>query len=165
MQADDGVVLLRQLELSDVDTHLAGEDDDLVRWYNGGPGTRATVEAHVRAARAAWEAGGPTFTFGICTGDPAQLVGTVDAHLTLPSLRAGQANIAYGLYPSARGRAWRREPSSWCATSSPAAPRSSRRSSGSTRANGASAAVALRAGFTLARRGVDGELDRYVRNL
>ncbi len=80
----DGVVVLCPLDLDDVAEHLAGEDDELVRWLNGGPGTRETVEAHVRACIAAWEAGGPTITFGIREGRPERLVGTVDAHLELP---------------------------------------------------------------------------------
>ena len=79
----DGVVVLRPLDLRDVADHLAGEDEELVRWLNGGPGTRKTVEAHVRACMAAWEAGGPTITLGIRAGVPERLVGTVDALLEL----------------------------------------------------------------------------------
>src|SRR5450756_2528973 len=103
-QLTDGIVVLRPLDLGDVAEHLAGEDEELVRWLNGGPGTRETVEAHVRACMAAWQTGGPTITFGIRAGEPERLVGTVDAHLELAGLEAGQANIAYGLYPQARGR-------------------------------------------------------------
>lgn len=78
MTLTDGVIVLRSLDVSDVATHFAGEDEELVRWLNGGPGTRVTVEAHIRACMAAWRTGGPTFNFGIRAGAPERLIGTVD---------------------------------------------------------------------------------------
>ena len=164
-QLTDGVVVLRPLDLGDVAEHLAGEDEELVRWLNGGPGTRETVEAHVRACMAAWEAGGPTITFGIRTGVPERLVGTVDAHLELAGLELGQANIAYGLYPNARGHGLASRAVALMCTF--LATRHGVREAiiRTEPANAASAAVALRTGFRLARRGGEGELDWYVRNL
>ncbi len=47
----DGVVVLAPLDLGDVAEHLAGEDKEFIR-HNGGPGTRETVEAQVRACMA-----------------------------------------------------------------------------------------------------------------
>ena len=45
----DGVVVISPLRWEDAAPHLAGEDAELVRWLNGGPGSRATVHAHVRS--------------------------------------------------------------------------------------------------------------------
>ena len=165
MTLTDGVILLRPLDLSDVATHLAGEDEELVRWLNGGPGTQVTVEAHIRACMAAWRAGGPTFNFGIRAGVPERLIGTVDAHLELPGLDLGQANIAYGLYPEARGRGLAsRAVTLLCAYL--AAERGVRQAVIRTDpANTASAAVALRTGFRLLRHDDQGNLDWYVRDL
>lgn len=128
-QLTDGVVVFRPLDLGDVAEHLAGEDEALVRWLNGGPGTRETVEAHMRASMAAWEAGGPTITFGIRAGVPERLVGTVDAHLELAGLELGQANIAFGLYPHARGHGLAPRPGHSCAPSWPPGTVFARRSS------------------------------------
>lgn len=99
----DGVVTLRPLALGDAETHLAGEDEELIRWLNGGPGTPERVGAYVRRCLASWEAGGPTFTFGIRTGADDLLIGTIDVQLAHAALVPGQANLAYGLYPHARG--------------------------------------------------------------
>ena len=49
-ELSDGVVLLRPLSRSDACDHLAGEDEELVRWLNGGPGTVDTVARHIVAA-------------------------------------------------------------------------------------------------------------------
>jgi RimJ/RimL family protein N-acetyltransferase len=100
----DGVVLLRPLVLSDVDAHLAGEDHELVRWLSGAPGTRETVEDYVRGCIAAWANQGPKLTFGIRRVTDDVLVGTIDAQISPPYLGSGQVNIAYGLYPTARGQ-------------------------------------------------------------
>ena len=161
----DGVVVLRPLDLDDVAEHLAGEDEELVRWLNGGPGTRETVEAHVRACMAAWEADGPTITFGIREGEPERLVGTVDAHLELPGLEPGQANIAYGLYPHARGHGLASRAVVLMCTY--LATRHGVREAviRTDPANTASAGVAIRTGFRLVRPGADGDLDWYVRDL
>jgi RimJ/RimL family protein N-acetyltransferase len=98
----DGVITLGPLRLEDAAAHLAGEDAELVRWLNGGPGTPAGVEAYIRRAIAQWAAGGPKLTFGIRTADG--LAGTIDVDLGLPGLQHGEANLAYGLYPAFRGR-------------------------------------------------------------
>ncbi|MEV0143464.1 MULTISPECIES: hypothetical protein [unclassified Nonomuraea] len=56
LRSPDGTVTLSPLCLDDVDAHLAGEDDELVRYLNGGPGTRATVEAYIRRCVDQWRA-------------------------------------------------------------------------------------------------------------
>ncbi|MEV0663710.1 hypothetical protein ACIBI3_21030 [Actinomadura luteofluorescens] len=50
----DGIITLSPLRLADVEAHLAGEDELLVRWLNGGPGTREGVEAYFRHCREQW---------------------------------------------------------------------------------------------------------------
>jgi hypothetical protein len=61
----DGIVLLRQLTREDAATHLAGEDDELIRWPNGGPGTLSGVQEHIQRCIDDWTRGGDTRTFGI----------------------------------------------------------------------------------------------------
>ncbi|WP_433518698.1 GNAT family N-acetyltransferase [Nonomuraea sp. CA-143628] len=157
----DGTVTLSPLCLDDVDAHLAGEDDQLVRWLNGGPGTRATVEAHIRRCLERWAAGGPVHTFGIRT--EGALAGTIDVRFDQPYLAPGQVNLAYGLYPAWRGRGIATRAVRLACLHAAAA--------GATQAvirvdpeNTASAAVAGRAGFTYLRQGQD-DHDWYVRRL
>lgn len=99
----DGVIVISPLRWEDAGPHLAGEDDELVRWLNGGPGTRATVHAHVRRSIERWATDGPKLSFGIRVDRGATLCGTIDA-----DLEAGhaprQAGLSYGLYPQFRGR-------------------------------------------------------------
>ncbi len=165
MTFTDGVIVLRPLDVSDVAAHLAGEDEELVRWLNGGPGTQVTVEAHIRACMAAWRAGGPTFNFGIRAGVPECLVGTVDAHLELPGLDPVRRTSPTGSTPRREDVA--SPPAAvtlLCAYL--AAERGVRQAVIRTHpANAASAAVALRTGFRLLRHDDQGDLDWYVRDL
>jgi RimJ/RimL family protein N-acetyltransferase len=103
-EVSDGEVTLSPLTLSDVDDHLAGEDDALARWLNGGRGTHETVEAHLRRCTREWEADGPIRAFGIRIGALAMLAGTVEVQFDQPYLAADQVNISYGIYPAWRGR-------------------------------------------------------------
>ena len=98
----DGLLTLSPLRLEDAVTHLAGEDAELVRWLNGGPGTPAGVESYIRSTIAQWAAGGPKLAFGI--RDEGVLAGTVDVDLPSPGAQPREANLAYGLYPAFRRR-------------------------------------------------------------
>jgi RimJ/RimL family protein N-acetyltransferase len=154
----DGVLTLSQLRLEDAVTHLAGEDAELVRWLNGGPGTLAGVEAYIRHTVEQWAAGGPKLAFGIRA--EGVLVGTIDGDLALPNLRPREANLAYGLYPAWRGRGFAtRAVLLACRYLCDRGDVDHAVIMTNTR-NRASAAVAERAGFTPAspRRGGDGEL-------
>ena len=104
MNLSDGVVTLSPLRLADVDAHLAGEDELLVRWLNAGPGTRVGTEAYFLRCIEQWTTGGPLRAFAIRTGTPTILVGTIDVRFDQPDSAPGQVNIAYGLYPAWRGR-------------------------------------------------------------
>ncbi|GAA1544299.1 hypothetical protein GCM10009730_61820 [Streptomyces albidochromogenes] len=104
IELSDGVITLSPLRLDDVEAHLTGEDELLVRWLNGGPGTREGVEAYFRHCREQWDTAGPLRAFGIRAGTDKVLAGTTDLRFTGESLAPGQVNVAYGLYPSWRGR-------------------------------------------------------------
>jgi RimJ/RimL family protein N-acetyltransferase len=93
----DGVLTLAPLRPADAAAHLAGEDAELVRWLNGGPGTLPGVEAYIRSTLDQWAAGGPKLAFGIRV--EGVLAGTIDVNLAPP-----EAELAYGLYPEWRGR-------------------------------------------------------------
>ncbi len=98
----DGVVVISPLQWDDVEPHLAGEDDELVRWLSGGPGSRATVHAHVRRSIERWATDGPKLSFGIRVDRGGTLCGTIDVDLDAgPAGR--QAGLSYGLYPQFRG--------------------------------------------------------------
>lgn len=104
VKLSDGVVTLSPLHLDDVDEHLAGEDEMLVRWLNGGPGTRAGTEAYFRHCIEQWVTRGPLRSFGIRVAAQSTLAGTVDLRFAMAGLVPGQVNIAYGLYPAWRGQ-------------------------------------------------------------
>ncbi|MEH0638841.1 GNAT family N-acetyltransferase [Streptomyces bottropensis] len=104
VKLSDGIITLSPLRLDDVEAHLAGEDELLVRWLNGGPGTREGVEAYFRHCQEQWETAGPLRAFGIRVGADEVLAGTVDLRFAGEGLAPGQVNVAYGLYPSWRGR-------------------------------------------------------------
>jgi hypothetical protein len=74
----DGITTLFPLHLDDGDAHLAGEDELLVRYLNGGPGTREGVEAYFRHCREQWEIAGSLRAFGIRAGADEALAGTID---------------------------------------------------------------------------------------
>ncbi|WP_308346887.1 GNAT family N-acetyltransferase [Streptomyces sp. ISL-66] len=148
-------------------THLAGEDELLVRWLNGGPGTRAGTEAYFRQCMEQWVTGGPLRAFGVRVGTQAALAGTIDLRFEMLGLASGQVNIAYGLYPAWRGRG--------LATHAVNLVCQYATAQGATQAviqvdpeNPASAAVAHRWGFTYATQLPDADgtrFDWYIRDI
>ncbi|MFI7275247.1 GNAT family N-acetyltransferase [Streptomyces sp. NPDC049879] len=163
----EGDVTLSPLLPGDVDAHLAGEDEELARWLNGGAGTRADVQDYVRHCGEQWERGGPLRAFGLRVGEPPVLAGTVDLRFAMPGLEPHQVNIAYGLYPAWRGRGLATRAvrlACWYAAGEGATEGVIQVDPGNPR----SADVAVRAGFTYAGqvRRLDGGLfDRYVLDL
>lgn len=167
VKLSDGIITLSPLRLDDVEAHLAGEDELLVRWLNGGPGTREGIEAYFRHCREQWDTAGPLRAFGIRTGADAVLAGTIDLRFAGEGLAPGQVNVAYGLYPSWRGRG--------LATRAVLLATRYAASEGGAEAviqvepeNPASAAVARRAGFTPGEPPHDKDgtrFDWYIRNL
>lgn len=167
VRLSDGIIALSPLRLDDVEAHLTGEDDLLVRWLSGGPGTREGVEGYFRHCREQWETAGPLRAFGIRVDAGGVLAGTVDLRFAGEGLAPGQVNVAYGLYPSWRGRG--------LATRAVRLVCQYAADEGAEEAvirvepeNRASAAVARRAGFAPGgqTRGKDGtRFDRYLREL
>ncbi|MEV3872762.1 GNAT family N-acetyltransferase [Streptomyces sp. NPDC049906] len=167
VRLSDGIIALSPLHPDDAEAHFAGEDEQLVRWLNGGPSTREAVEGYLRHCREQWETAGPLRAFGIRAGAEGPLAGTVDLRFSAPGLAPGQVNIAYGLYPFWRGRG--------LATRAVLlACRYAAREGGREVVirvepeNTASVAVAQRAGFTSGARPLDEDGTRhdwYVREL
>ncbi|MFI0421537.1 GNAT family N-acetyltransferase [Spongiactinospora sp. 9N601] len=165
VRVSDGVVTLSPLCLDDLEAHLAGEDEELVRWLNGGPGTREGTEAYIRECTRNWAAGGPLLAFGVRLEAEGALAGTIDLRFEVKA--RGRVSLAYGLYPAFRGRG--------IATRSVhlACGYAAARGAGLAEikvepANTASVAVARRSGFTFTGRTKDEdgtELDRYARDL
>jgi RimJ/RimL family protein N-acetyltransferase len=100
----DGQILLRPLTDADADDHLAGEDDEQVRWLSGRPATIESVRAWIARNERDWREQGPRRNFGIVDVVSDALVGNIEAQLDLPDLAPGEANIAYAVFPSWRGR-------------------------------------------------------------
>jgi RimJ/RimL family protein N-acetyltransferase len=111
MTYSDGVVSIVPWRLEDVPAHVAGTDEEQVRWL--WPEHRATWEAmshdqrveHVRGVfeRAiAANATGPKWSFGVHAG--GTLVGHVDCDLANPHVPHGEANISYTIWPDHRGK-------------------------------------------------------------
>ncbi|PJN34376.1 GNAT family N-acetyltransferase [Streptomyces sp. CB02959] len=167
VKLSDGITTLSPLRLGDAEEHLAGEDEALVRRLSGGPGTREGVEAYIWHCREQWDSAGPLRTFGIRVGTDEALAGTIDLRFAAEGLSPGQVNVAYGLYPSWRGRG--------LATRAVILVSRYAASEGAKEAvirvepeNAASAAVARRAGSTPGKQthGADGtRLDWYIRDL
>ncbi|WP_037708778.1 GNAT family N-acetyltransferase [Streptomyces griseus] len=167
VEPSDGILTLSPLRPEDAEAHLAGEDERLVRYLNGGPGTREGVTAYFRHCREQWAVSGPLRAFGIRVGPGGTLAGTVDLRFGGAGLAPGRVNVAYGLYPSWRGRG--------LATRAVLLVCGYAAGEGGREAviqvaeeNPASAAVARRAGFTPAGRTRDADgvlLHRYVREL
>jgi hypothetical protein len=55
----DGVIFLRPLAAEDAADHLAGEDEEMVKWVSGGRSMPATVETFIRNSQENWCSGGP----------------------------------------------------------------------------------------------------------
>ncbi|MBD8057995.1 GNAT family N-acetyltransferase [Cellulomonas sp. JH27-2] len=103
----DGVVTLRCLVLDDAAEMLAGEDDDQVRWLNEGHRSEPTRQRRWIVDNATeWSTGGPRRHLGIVDVASGALAGTVEAHLAIPGLGAGTANISYAVFPRWRGRGY-----------------------------------------------------------
>lgn len=94
------------MTLKDVDAHLAGEDEAMVRFSSGGRSTVESTSAWILRNLESWATSGPVRAFGIWDQGTGSLCGTVDANLALSGVRPGVANISYALHPRVRGRGY-----------------------------------------------------------
>jgi len=167
VELSDGVVRLVPFGIDHVAAQLAGEDAELVRWLNGGPGTVEGLTAYARQCQRCWVDGTDPLAFVIFVVDGGDQVGYIDLRFHLEGIGDGRVNIAYGLYPQWRGRGLvTRAVEVVCGFAGRRGARQAviRCAVGNPR----SAAVAERAGFRFERRVTesDGEvLDHYLRDL
>ena len=105
----DDLILLDAITLADAAAHLAGEDDEIVRWLGQGErSTPETVGAWIERNLRSWELGGPVFAFAVRERTTGTLVGHVDANVGLDQdgVGPGEANVSYSLHARARGRGY-----------------------------------------------------------
>ncbi len=99
----DGVVVIRAERLDELEAHLAGEDDDIRRWFHfPRPSAHADVEAYIERSLASFAAGGPRRSFAVADARTDQLCGTVEAN----HLGDGVVNLSYSLHRRVRGRGY-----------------------------------------------------------
>lgn len=101
-------VVLRCLRPDDLAAHLAGEDDDTVRWLTEGQRSEPVrTAAWILENRREWVTGGPRRHLGICEASTGVLVGGVEAHLEAAppgTDRPLHVNTSYAVFPAWRGR-------------------------------------------------------------
>src|SRR3989344_93161 len=111
MEISGQTINLRPFELSDAEEHLAGEDEEQIKWLSGGKGNLEGVQNWIKKNKEQWENNGNIFNFAITDKDN-KLLGMVEANSNfkeLDGLIEGDANISYGLYPDARGKGYTTE--------------------------------------------------------
>jgi RimJ/RimL family protein N-acetyltransferase len=109
IELTDGKILLRPFKLEDAEAHMAGEDDEQVKWLSGGKGTLEGARAWIEKNQKYWEEDGPVFNFAIWNKNSNKLVGMVEANTDpgrIEGIQEGDANISYGLYPEARSKGY-----------------------------------------------------------
>ena len=99
----DGVVRLRPLTQADAAAHLAGEDEEMAKWLNGGHSTADMVQAAIDRFEEQWSLGGPRRAFGVFDCGSDQLIGFVEVNLELLGDPA-EINVSYGIFRERRGR-------------------------------------------------------------
>jgi RimJ/RimL family protein N-acetyltransferase len=79
VELEDGVVRLRPLQPSDAGAWLAGEDDEIRRWFQlPRASTLPDVEATIEAFGRSWREGGRVRQFGVWAVESGTLVGGVE---------------------------------------------------------------------------------------
>ena len=109
LELTDGVVVLTPFNMEDAEEHLDGEDIEMEKWVSGGKSTIDTVRNWIKRSQESWKKDGPCFTFAIRNAESNQLIGMIEANTDLKNIegiKEGDANIAYGLYPRARGKGY-----------------------------------------------------------
>jgi ribosomal-protein-alanine N-acetyltransferase len=100
----DGVIVLDQHTLADVDTQLAGEDEEHACRFGWHPAvsTPRTVRRAIQRWQRHWAAGGPTRAFAMREEHTGVLAGGVEVRLR----ENGVAEMSYWTFPPLRGRGY-----------------------------------------------------------
>jgi RimJ/RimL family protein N-acetyltransferase len=107
----DGEVTIRLRVLDDVDAHVAGTDEEQIRWLwpehrddwlAMSPEQRIVHVRGVMERNIAINETGPKWDFGVLVD--GALVGHVDTDLACPHVTPGDANISYTTWPQHRGQ-------------------------------------------------------------
>ncbi|HVT01400.1 MAG TPA: GNAT family N-acetyltransferase [Patescibacteria group bacterium] len=109
MEIQDETIKLRPFELEDAEEHLAGEDEEQIKWLSGGKGTIEGVRDWIKKNKEQWENNGHILNFAITDKQSGKLLGMIEANghsQELEGLEEGDVNISYGLYPFARGKGY-----------------------------------------------------------
>jgi RimJ/RimL family protein N-acetyltransferase len=105
----DGAIILRPFRLEYAEAHLAGDDEENIRWLSGGVSTMDTVRNFILKSQQYWENDGPIYTFAIFGAKSGQQVGMVESNSNpahIKELAEGEVNISYNIYPFARGKGY-----------------------------------------------------------
>jgi len=109
VELSDGVIILRPLTQADAEEHLAGDDEENIRWLSGGVSTIDHVVAFIRRSEEEWRTNSPRRNFGIWDAATGKLAGNVEANAGdagLTGVGPGEANISYSVFPQWRGRGY-----------------------------------------------------------
>lgn len=97
------MIELRALAAEDIEAHIAGEDDEVVRWLSGAPATEESTRRHFAALARNAAVGVGKRGFGVWLD--GRLAGYVDFDPEHDeSSAAGDVNLAYSVHPWARRR-------------------------------------------------------------
>ncbi|MEA3057037.1 MAG: hypothetical protein QOD30_2469 [Actinomycetota bacterium] len=109
----DGVVTIVPWRLEDVPAHVAGTDEEQIRWLwpeHRGDWEAMSPEQRVEHVRGVFEraiavnATGPKWSFGVHVD--GTLVGHMDCDLANEHVPNGEANISYTIWPEHRGKGY-----------------------------------------------------------
>lgn len=98
---EDDMLLLRPPTLADAREWLAGEDDEMARWFEfPRRSTLEDVERAIRRWSESWSMGGPVRCWAICDRGSGAIVGGVE----LQRLGEDDVNLSYWVAAAWRGR-------------------------------------------------------------
>ncbi|MFL5761994.1 MAG: GNAT family N-acetyltransferase [Thermomicrobiales bacterium] len=109
IELTDGVVRLVPFKLDYAGEHLAGDDEENIKWLSGGISSIDTVKDWILRGLESWENDGPVLTFAIFDVMENKLVGMTEANSNpeaIDGLNEGNVNISYNVYPFARGKGY-----------------------------------------------------------
>ncbi len=102
-ELEDGVVCLRPLQPADAEAWLAGEDDEIRRWFQAPrASTRSDVDAAIAAWTRSWQSDGRVRHFGAWAQESNTLVGGVE----LRSRGEDSAYLSYQVFAPHRRKGY-----------------------------------------------------------